>query len=116
MNILIEALIRIETRDGIEWMSLPGVYAALVADRVESFPALRPHQVPAWHMFLAQLGAIAVHRAGLPEPPADAETWQRIIRALTVDAFPGDEPWCLVVDEHAGVPATAGAEGCRAQE
>ena len=63
--------------------SLPEVYAALMADEVEAFPALRPHQRHAWHAFLVQLGAMAVHEAGLPEPPADADEWRRIIRGLT---------------------------------
>ena len=96
-NLLRDPLIRIETTTGIERLSLPGVFAALVADRVESFPALRAHQTPAWHMFLAQLGAIAMHRAGLAEPPADADVWREIIQALTTSEFPGDEPWQLVV-------------------
>ena len=97
-NLLTEPLIRFETSDGLERGSLPEVYAALMADRVESFPALRAHQEPAWHMFLAQLGAIACHREGLSEPPADAGAWQKIICRLTREAFPADEPWCLVVD------------------
>jgi CRISPR system Cascade subunit CasA len=96
-NLLRDPLIRIETADGVERLSLPGVFAALTADRVESFPALRAHQAPAWHMFLAQLGAIAMHRAGLVEPPEAPATWLEIVEALTKDEFPGDEPWQLVV-------------------
>jgi CRISPR system Cascade subunit CasA len=96
-NLLRDPLIRIETSDGVERLSLPGVFAALVADRVESFPALRAHQAPAWHMFQSQLGAVAMHRAGLTEPPEDAAKWLEIIQALTKDEFPGDEPWQLVV-------------------
>ncbi|MFM9939451.1 MAG: hypothetical protein ACKVP7_08140 [Hyphomicrobiaceae bacterium] len=68
-------------------------------DEIVSFPALRAHQVPAWHMFLAQLGAITMHRAGLSEPSGDEAEWHRIIRALTAAEFPNDEPWCLVVDD-----------------
>ena len=78
--------------------SLPEIYAALMAERVESFPALRPHQRQAWHAFLVQLGAMAMHHAGLDEPPEDADEWRSIIRALTSD-FPDDEPWQLVVDD-----------------
>ncbi len=96
-NLLRDPLIRIETTVGIERLSLPEVFAALVADRVESFPALRAHQAPAWHMFLAQLGAIAMHRAQITDPPRDAAVWLETIRALTKDKFPGDEPWQLVV-------------------
>src|SRR6266481_7133165 len=40
-------------------VSLPGVLALLARDEVEGFAALRPHQTPAWHMFLVQLAALA---------------------------------------------------------
>lgn len=76
-------------------LTLPGVYEALLADRVQSFIALRPHQRHAWHALLVQIGAFACLRAGLREPPSDAATWERILRGLTPD-FPGDEPWSLV--------------------
>ena len=82
------------TREG----SLPEVYAALMADEAEAFPALRPHQRHAWHAFLVQLGAMAVDRGRLGAPPSDAEEWCRIMRALTPE-WPDDEPWRLVVDD-----------------
>ena len=98
-NILTERLIRMDKSDGsrIE-ASLPEVYAALMADKVEAFPALRPHQRHAWHAFLVQLGAMAVREAGLPGPPAVSGHWRRIIRGLTPE-WPCDEPWQLVVDD-----------------
>ena len=98
-NILTERLIRMDRSGGsrVE-ASLPEVYAALMADEVEAFPALRPHQRHAWHAFLTQLGAMAVREAGLAEPPADAEEWRRIIRGLTPE-WSDDEPWQLVVDD-----------------
>ena len=55
--------------------------AALVADEVECFPALRPHQVPAWHMFLVQLGTIAMVRAGLRQFFADQIDFQVVAEA-----------------------------------
>ncbi len=98
-NILTEPLIRMVKSDGsrVE-ASLPEVYAALMADQVEAFPALRPHQRHAWHAFLVQLGAMAMHRASLTEPPENAGEWLPIISELTPD-FPNDEPWQLVVDD-----------------
>ena len=69
-----------------------------MSDQVEAFPALRPHQRHAWHAFLVQLGAMAMHRADLSEPSEDAGEWRRIIRGLTPD-FPNDEPWQLVVED-----------------
>ena len=78
--------------------SLPEVYAALMADEVEAFPGLRPHQRHAWHAFLVQLGTMAMHKAGLGAPPEDATEWAGLIRGLTPD-FPNDEPWQLVVGD-----------------
>jgi CRISPR system Cascade subunit CasA len=79
-------------------LTLPGVLAALGRDEVESFPSLRSHQGPAWHMFLVQLAAIALHRDGIREIPAEEKVWLQLLRALTSD-FAQDEPWCLVVED-----------------
>ena len=99
LNILTESLIRFDQSGGGRTAaSLPKVYAALMADDVTAFPALRPHQRHAWHAFLSQLGAIAMHRAGLDTPPDDANEWATLLRTLTPD-HPGDEPWHLVVDD-----------------
>ena len=99
LNILTKSIIRYKRDDGaMITASLPQVYAALMNDEAAIFPALRPHQRHAWHAFLVQLGAMAMHKANLTEPPADADEWRRIIRVLTLD-FPDDEPWQLVVDD-----------------
>lgn len=97
LNILTEPIIRVDQSGGAAVsVSLPETYALLMADRVEAFPALRPHQRHAWHAFLCQLGAIALHRAGQSEPPGDAEGWRALLRGLTADWLE-DEPWQLVV-------------------
>ncbi len=99
-NILTEPLIRADIGGGaVARMSLPEVYAALIADDVNAFPALRPHQRHAWHAFLAQLGAMAMHKRGVSEPPADADAWRDLLRGLTIGGWPDDEPWRLVVDD-----------------
>ena len=98
-NILRDPLIRISTsRGSTVRASLPAVYAALMRDEVEAFPALRPHQRHAWHAFLAQVGAVAMQSAGLNEPPDSADEWRRMVRGLTFE-FPDDEPWHLVVGD-----------------
>ena len=97
-SILVDPLIRMTTTGGPYQASLPEVYVTLMADEVEAFPALRPHQRHAWHAFLVQLGAMAMHRAGLTEPPADAKRWAELIRGLAPE-YPSDEPWHLVVDD-----------------
>lgn len=98
LNILTEPLLRITTVAGTCLASLPQVYAALMADEVEAFPALRPHQRHAWHAFLVQLGAMSMHRAGISDPPEDEAAWADLIRGLTQE-YPDDEPWQLVVDD-----------------
>ena len=100
-NLLTEPLIRYKADSGeLVTATLPQVYAALVADNVASFPALRPHQRHAWHAFLVQLGAMALHRAGKgsSDLPTDADEWVAMIRGLTPD-WPKDEPWHLVVED-----------------
>ncbi len=78
-------------------VSLPGLLALLTRDEVEGYPALRPHQEPAWHMFLVQLAALALHRADTSVLPETEGDWARALRGLTPE-FPEDEPWCLVVE------------------
>ena len=98
-NILTERLIRMDKSGGSRMeASLPEVYAALMADEVDAFPALRPHQRHAWHAFLVQLGAMAMHKSGISDPPTDAVEWADLIRGLTPD-FSNDEPWQLVVGD-----------------
>ena len=117
-NLILDPLIRVRMVDGsIEAASLPEVYAALIEDRVAAFPGLRPHQRHAWHAFLAQLSAIALHRAGLRTPPDSAAAWRALLRRLT-GTFDRDEPWRLVVEDPARpafmqCPAPAGLQAYR---
>ncbi len=100
-NLLVDPLIRVRLTDGrTEAMSLPDAYAALSADRVAAFPALRPHQRHAWHAFLAQLGVIALHGAGEDTPPPTAADWRVLFWDLTPE-FGNDEPWRLIVNDPA---------------
>ena len=99
INILNEPVIRMDRSSKSHVVgSLPEVYAALIADEVEAFPALRPHQRHAWHAFLVQLGVMAMRQGGRTEPPDDAQAWSKLIRGLTPD-YPHDEPWQLAVDD-----------------
>jgi CRISPR system Cascade subunit CasA len=77
------------------WHSLPGLLASMARGEVQGFPALRPHQRPAWHMFLVQLAVLALDKAGQHELPLAEEGWCAALRGLTA-AFPGDAPWHLV--------------------
>ena len=89
--------------DNGQRVSFPGLFAALASGSVRGFPALRPHQRPALHMFLVQLGALALwHQSSEARTPADFPTdpafWADALRALTSD-HPDDAPWRLVVDD-----------------
>lgn len=77
--------------------SLPDLLAGMASGRVGSFAAMRPHQRPAWHMFLVQLAVLALRGAGRRDIPDDAGTWRQALRGLTCD-FADDAPWHLVVD------------------
>ncbi len=78
--------------------SLPGIFAAMSDGQTSPFSALRPHQRPAWHMFLVQLAALALWREPLPDLPTEEEFWRAALRRLTSD-YPDDAPWQLVVDD-----------------
>lgn len=95
-NLLTEPLISTDRGS----RSLPGLMASMARGEVASFPALRPHQRPAWHMFLVQLGVLALSSEGLDELPNDEDVWRAVLRSLTTD-FPDDEPWHLVVEDRA---------------
>ncbi|MGV2589912.1 UNVERIFIED_CONTAM: hypothetical protein QUR53_22555, partial [Salmonella enterica] len=58
-------------------------------------PALRPHQRHPWHAFLAQLAAIAMHRASQAEPWMESADWRIALRALAPDDV-DEAAWCLV--------------------
>lgn len=96
-NLLDEDLIRWRcvARGELHRSSLPALLAALAADEVRDFPALRPHQRHPWHAFLVQLAAIALHHARQTEPWTESADWRAALLALT----PGDADgaaWCLV--------------------
>ena len=103
-NVIEEPIIRFELTSGArERWTLPQVFAALAGDRIETFPALRPHQSPAWHAFLVQIAAMGLETLGRTEPLGDDEAgWSEVLRALTPE-WPADEPWCLVTPP--GCPA-----------
>ena len=96
-NLIEQPIIRVELASGAqETMTLPQVYGALAANQIAHYPALRPHQVFAWHAFLVQVAAMGLEALEWNEPPGDDETaWTEVLRALTPN-WPNDEPWSLV--------------------
>lgn len=104
LNLLRKSLITVLGPSGQKIaLSLPGLFAAMGRQEVAGFTSLRPHQRPAWHMFLVQLAVLALRQAGELRPPEDSESWAFLLQGLTLD-FPYEEPWCLIV-ENAERPA-----------
>ena len=100
MNLLTQNHISIRSITGERHrLSLAALLVEMSNDRVADFPLLRPHQVPAWHIFLVQLATLALLEiADGATAPETAEQWVAALRRLT-PAFPDDEPWCLAVDD-----------------
>lgn len=96
MNLLSDPIFGVRTVDGeVLSMSLPATLQALSEDAVETFTGLRPHQKHAFHAFLSQLGAMAVHSASAK--PNTAAEWADAIRLLSPAEY-GDAPWDVVGD------------------
>ena len=97
MNLLTDEVLTVTTRDGGagKAASLPSLLAGMARGEVAGFPAMRPHQRPAWHMFLVQLGALAMWMARQSDLPTRPGAWADLLRALTPD-HADDAPWRLV--------------------
>src|ERR1700730_5058144 len=79
-------------------LTLPGLYAAFMADRVNDMPALRPHQRQPLHAFLAQIGALALLKSACDAPPKTEADWAALLRGLILE-HPDDAPRSLVVED-----------------
>ena len=95
-NLLGEPLIRVRIGPIEQAMSFPEILEALGQEDDVHFPALRPHQSHAWHAFLAQLAAMALHEAGEADSIQNAVQWAKHLIRLTDGE---DEAWHLVVDD-----------------
>ena len=95
MNVLTERAISV---DDDTRLSLPALLAAMARDEIRQFPAMRPHQRPAWHMFLVQLAAFAVWTSKCSTVPTNESDWSHLLRMLTPDV-PDDAAWRLVLDD-----------------
>ncbi len=76
--------------------TLPGLLARLASGELADFPRVRTHQLDPWCMFLTQLAAVALRRAGHSHPQVSEHGWRQLLLALTEGAH---EPWTLVVTD-----------------
>lgn len=96
-NLLTDPIISVSAGGGNQKLSLPGLLGAMARLEVTGFPAMRPHQGAAWHMFLVQLGALALWNEDQRAAPEEEGEWELLLRNLTAE-FVNDEPWRLIVD------------------
>ncbi len=92
MNLLFDPIF---TLHSVSRVSLSGLLAAMARGEVTGFARLRAHQRPAWHMFLVQLGALALWHDGQDAPPLEEDAWRDLLRGLTPE-YSDDAPWQLV--------------------
>ena len=98
-NVLRDSIVRVVSESaGAQNLSMPQIYAALMADDILSFCALRPHQRHGWHAFLVQLASLAMLKAGLSKPPVTASEWRTLLRGLTPE-YDEDEAWQLANED-----------------
>jgi CRISPR system Cascade subunit CasA len=95
-DLLDDPLFTIETPTGIRQVSLSGLLAALGRDEVLSYPALRRHQHDPFHVFLCQLAAASLARAGLDSPVQPETFWRDALLGL---AEGQSSAWQLVVED-----------------
>jgi len=88
-NLLTDSIVSVSRNDK---HTLPCVLAAMARDEVRGFPAQRPHQRAAWHMFLVQLAALTLWTSGRDDLPQSEDEWCALLLAMTG----GDAgPWAL---------------------
>lgn len=95
-DLLIERIVPVETDGDGMMLTLPELFSQLGRDAIDGFPGLAAHQAQAWYQFLAQLGALALHRRHLLEPPQDPDIWGRLLADLT--PISAATAWSLMVE------------------
>lgn len=95
-DLLVDPLFSVETPSGILHLSLPGLLAALGRDEVLSYAAVRRHQQDPFHVFLCQLAATSLARAGETSTVQSEVFWRESLLKL---ANGQASAWQLVVDD-----------------
>ena len=96
-DLLTDRILPVETGGDRTVLALPELFSRLGRDTVDSFPGLAAHQAQAWYQLLAQLGALALFRVRLSDPPTDPDVWRSLLAELTSDC--ADTAWSLMVEQ-----------------
>lgn len=97
MNLLTDALFRVETPRGQMRLSLPALLEALGGDEIESLVGIQRHQEDAFHVFLCYLAGTIMARDGKEDPVQEEDYWRRGLRKLA--GRDDDFAWTLVVED-----------------
>ena len=97
-DLLNDPIIRVQgSNDPPTAHTLPEIFALVSNGNPIEFSDLQAHQSHAWHAFLCQLGAIALHTAGESTVTArSASEWKELLLHITDGQR---QPWCLVVPD-----------------
>jgi len=95
-NLLAEPVLRVREESGAtSILSLASTFARLSRGHKIEFCALQAHQQYAWHAFMVQIAAIALHRESQSEPFESDDRWCDALIGLAG----GTEAWSLVVPD-----------------
>ncbi len=97
MNLLTDSLLRVQTEQSLEYLSLPALLARLGANEVHHIVGIQKHQHDAFHVFLCYLAGAVLTRKNSSDPKQDEDFWREGLLALSGDA--GYDAWRLVVDD-----------------
>lgn len=97
MNLLVDPIFRVLTKDGPVALNLPDLLAALGTDDIEHFVGLQRHQDDAFHVFLCSLAAAILARNGDSDPTQSPRYWYEGLMNLA--GLAGEDAWKLVVED-----------------
>lgn len=94
MNLLTDPLFRVETEKGMEYLSLPALFARLGKNEVNRLVGIQRHQHDAFHVFLCYLAGAVLARYGSSDPVQNDEFWRKGLLKLAGSA--GLDAWQLI--------------------
>lgn len=97
MNLLIDPLLRVQTKQDLEYLSLPALFAALGKNEVRHLVGIQRHQHDAFHVFLCYLAGAVLARDHSSNPVRREDFWREGLLRLSGNA--GYDAWQVVVED-----------------